>query len=96
MTRVFFADQLCGSGVQILLGIPDALPKSRRDRLVQNPDAGAGSFVDLNAVKTRVFVTTAGADGPDLAGFKRISTDAVAALQFGCGTNFSIPFVPIT
>ena len=62
------ADQLPGPGVQILLGVTDALGKGRRRRAVEDANAAAGALGHLDAVEAGAFVLTAGTDCPDLTG----------------------------
>ena len=82
LARVSVADQCFSPGVQILLGVADALGERRRRGLVENLHAHPWPFGHLDAVQARIFVLAAGADRPDLAGRQRVAADAVLALQF--------------
>src|SRR5208283_4209716 len=83
-TRITVTSQLVGTVVQVLLGVPDAFRKWGRCWPVQDSDTRTRPFRDLNAVKPRILIQPAWADGPNLAGRQWIGADAVFALQLRC------------
>src|SRR5215211_9522263 len=81
-SRVAVADESPGLGVEVLLGVADALAEGGRHRLVEDENTGAGTGGDVHAVEAGVVVGTTGADGPDLARRERVGADLVFTAHF--------------
>ena len=57
--RVAVSDELLGSRIEVLLCATHALLESSRGRLIQDPDAGAMSFGDVDAEEAWAFGSVA-------------------------------------
>lgn len=66
LARFAIADQFLRTRIEVLLCAADAFPEPGRCRLVQNLDAAAGTFGDVDLVKPWVFVPTTGSNYPHL------------------------------
>src|SRR5690554_2483385 len=85
-TRIPVSDKLRSPGVQILLGIPQRFFEGGRGGIVQYANPRARAFVDLDAVETGIviYICSALADSPDLAGLKRIVANFVICSKLRC------------
>ncbi len=91
---VAVADEGLGLGVEVLLGVADALAERRGDRLVQDTHAGAGAGVDVHAVEPGVVVGAAGSDRPDLARGERVGPYLVVAPHLRGEDELLYPVLP--
>ena len=81
LARISVAYEVARSRVQILFRWPNAFPKRRWWRLVEDADTAAWPLGDLDPVQTGGLVVPAWSYREDLAGWQWIAADAAFALK---------------
>ena len=80
-TGVSISDELFRPGIQVLLGVSDALAESQWNRSIQDTDTVAFAGGDFDSIEAWSRLRTARTDSPHLSRRQRIGVDRFVAVQ---------------